>query len=96
MTPRCREAGRLRFCVLGQDRVGGEESAPLAGVEGAVNPALGPVNPGSAGSRAGPVWQSSVLTMGSPLARVQLGFLCSGCKFCQLKGENKDFKALQF
>lgn len=42
MTPPCREAGRLCFCVLGQDGVGGEESAPLAGVEGAVNPALGP------------------------------------------------------
>ena len=35
----CREASRLRFCVLRQDGVRGEQSAPLAGVEGAVNPA---------------------------------------------------------
>lgn len=42
MTPPCREASRLRFCVLRQEGVRGEQPAPLAGVEGAVNPASGP------------------------------------------------------
>ena len=40
MTPPCREAGRLRFCVLGQDGVGEGRSPPLAGAAEDVDPAV--------------------------------------------------------
>lgn len=40
MTPPCREAGGLRFCVLGQDGVGEGKSPPLADAAEDVDPAV--------------------------------------------------------